>query len=338
MKRRIISLFMSLLMILSVFPVYALADTGTTGTDGEVTVTKELLSKEPDADGNYTIRLTVKGNPLSLETGAAAGDIVLVIDNSGSMTDKISAEKCTATRDQILENLTDTETKGKKDKKTYETYTCPECDREYTIIRDSSGNVVEDEVPDVCTGHINGKQRMEVAIDAGKEFAGDILEYNEYNRFAVIGFAGSEGGTSDDDAIKTTLGLTSDIDDINNTIDSMAAKGGTNYTAALNTALGILNGRSDEDKETRPGFVIFITDGAPGYSGDGIGDTDWDGSVQAQAIKDAGYTLYTVGLQLDSDSDECEYLESLASTPSADHFINIDSDNVEQELKDILAK
>ena len=75
---------------------------GTDKTDapGEVTATKTLFNKEPDTDGNYTIQLTVQGNPITQESHSAA-DVVLVVDNSESMNDSV-VERCNAPKTHLM--------------------------------------------------------------------------------------------------------------------------------------------------------------------------------------------------------------------------------------------
>lgn len=122
--------------------------------------------------------------------------------------------------------------------------------------------------------------------------------------------------------------MTKNVTDVKNTLDKMVADGGTDYTSALQEAYNMLNDRGETD---HPGYVVFISDGAPGKQGSSIGDSNWDGSKQAQAIKDAGYGLYTIGIALDDKADN--YLESLASD---NHYQNVTGTNYASELEELL--
>ena len=163
----------------------------------------------------------------------------------------------------------------------------------------------------------------------GKTFADSILSGENDNQMAVIGFAhGERDWFGSTDAIRQKLDLTDNVTDVKNTLDEMVADGGTDYTSALQEAYDMLAGRSETD---RPGYVVFISDGAPGKQGSSIGDPNWNGSRQARAIKEAGYGLYTIGIALDDEADD--YLESLASD---NHYQNVTGTNYASELEEIL--
>ena len=186
-------------------------------------------------------------------------------------------------------------------------------------------------MPEVCTGQIGVTKRIVAAKNVSKEFASSILSYTG-NQVAVIGFAhGDRGGGADEKAIKVKQELTNSIDSINTAIERMEADGGTNYTAALDKAYTYLNSRSDK---TRPGYVIFISDGAPGLSGESQDDPDWNGFNQAESIKRDNYTLYTVGIALDDSA--AAYLKSMASADQNEHFINVTGNDYADRLSTVL--
>ena len=78
--KKLLAILLALIMVLALVPSVALAE----GEEGKVTITKTLESEVPDNDGNYTIKLTVQGNPVTQNVQPNA-DVVLVIDCSGSM-------------------------------------------------------------------------------------------------------------------------------------------------------------------------------------------------------------------------------------------------------------
>ena len=90
--KRLLTLVLVLVMALSLLPLNALAAGGpeTDGGSG-MDFKKELLSNQPDGDGNYTIRMTAQAMGKEVETTKVKPmDIVLVLDQSGSMEDKFS--------------------------------------------------------------------------------------------------------------------------------------------------------------------------------------------------------------------------------------------------------
>ena len=91
MKKRLMASILTVVMILTMLPVSALADgADTEPVEGVVTAHKDLVRDESgapivDEEGNYIVELSVQGNPYQIATQSAA-DVVLVIDNSGSMS------------------------------------------------------------------------------------------------------------------------------------------------------------------------------------------------------------------------------------------------------------
>ena len=254
--KKTLALILTFIMVLALVPSVALAE----GEEGKVTITKALVSSEPDNDGNYTIKLTVQGNPVTQNVQPNA-DVVLVIDCSGSMDEN---------------------------------------------------------------------NRMDTAKKAGRKFADGILKKDSGNKMAVIGFSSAGVFSS---AIDVATDLTDNQNTILSAINSMRADSGTDYTAALTKAKQILGVRN-----SRPKYVVFISDGAPGPYGNSIGNVNWDGSEQVAQLKNAGVTIYTIGIALDGNNNQAarEYLKSMATSPS--HFRNITDANLNTQLETILTE
>ena len=314
-------------MLWSLLPASALATEEGTPEPGKVTATKTASTL--NNDGTYTITLTVQGNPVEdkeTTTTSANADVVLVVDNSGSMASSVG-EPCQTPKSQF----------EKKDATLWGTgvvvYKCRTCGAKYYEWK-FAGFPLSD-VPDYCTGEKGVTARINAAKNVGKEFAKSILKENSGNRLAVIGFAHSNhGGGTDNKAIKVSQDLTNNLTTVNGALDKMDADGGTNYTAALQKAYDFLNDRTQKEKTSRPGYVIFISDGTPGLSGDSQNDEKWNGADQVKSIKNAGYTLYTVGIALDNTA--ADYLKSMASDAQNDHFINVTGTNYDKQLSTIL--
>lgn len=315
--KRLLTWVLVLVMTLSLLPLNVLADEVNSPLPGEVTATKSCTAM-PDEDGNYTITLTVQGNPVpSTDTmmTPANADVVLVVDNSGSMESKVG-EPCETPKESF---------KAIDPAEIGALVQCQICGAKY----------LWPFIPKVCTGQKGKTPRITAAKDVSKTFADSILKEGSGNQIAIIGFShGSDLGGIDENAIKVKQGLTNDIDAVKSKIDEMEADGGTNYTVALQEAYNYLNGRSATDKQTRPGYVIFISDGAPGLSGESQNKPKWNGSNQAASIKGDNYTLYTVGIALDDSA--AGYLMGLASDKQDEHFINVTGTDYEAQLKDTL--
>ena len=88
--KRLLTWVLVLVMTLSLLPLNVLAagDPETDSSSGMI-FTKELAPNQPDDDGNYTIRMTAQATgKTTTTTEAVPMDIVLVLDQSGSMKDK----------------------------------------------------------------------------------------------------------------------------------------------------------------------------------------------------------------------------------------------------------
>lgn len=87
--KRLLTWVLVLVMALSLLPLNALAADGSeTDSSSGMIFTKQLVSDEPDVDGNYTIQMTAQATGKEVETTKPVPmDIVLVLDQSGSMAD-----------------------------------------------------------------------------------------------------------------------------------------------------------------------------------------------------------------------------------------------------------
>lgn len=304
--KRTLSFLLTFVMLCSLLPMTAMA------VPGDVTASKTAAYNKKT--GEVTITMTVQGESVTQSTASKA-DVVLVVDNSDSMASSVG-EPCNTPKDQFVNAGLFGDGLIKR---------CPECGARYW------NGPLFGYVPESCTGEKGTEPRIDTAKKVGKKFADSILSGENENQMAVIGFAHGEESILpwwSTSPIKVEQNLTNDVNAVTGALDEMNADGGTDYTSALQEAYDMLAGRSETD---RPGYVVFISDGAPGKQGESIGDSDWDGSEQAQAIKDAGYQLYTIGIALDDEADD--YLESLASD---NHYQNVTGTNYASELEELL--
>ena len=95
--KRLLTWVLVLVMALSLLPLNALAADGSSGMDFD----KKLVSDEPDNAGNYTIQMTAQATGKTTETSTAAPmDIVLVLDQSGSMAFDFDGNKTSKDEDR----------------------------------------------------------------------------------------------------------------------------------------------------------------------------------------------------------------------------------------------
>lgn len=126
MKKRMLAMMMAIVMVMTLLPTSALAVGDDTGLqEGDVRATKALVvddNNQPavDSDGYYTVQITVQGKPKQAENGSNA-DVVLVVDNSGSMGSSVG-DPCNTPKDDFI----------KENKVLWYSYTCPNCGAKYT--------------------------------------------------------------------------------------------------------------------------------------------------------------------------------------------------------------
>ena len=302
--KRTLSFLLTFVMLCSLLPMTAMA------VPGDVTASKTAAYNKKT--GEVTITMTVQGESVTQSTASKA-DVVLVVDNSGSMASSVG-EPCGKPKEEFENAGLFGDGFIKR---------CPDCGARYYH------GIFGWFVPDICEGEKGSEPRIDTAQKVGKAFADSILSGENDNKMAVVGFAGDTNWLGQKkNAIKVKQDLTNNVNAVTGALDEMNADGGTDYTSALQEAYNMLQDRGTTD---RPGYVVFISDGAPGLQGSSIGDSNWDGSDQAEAIKDAGYDLYTIGIALDDEADD--YLESLASD---NHYQNVTGTNYASELEEIL--
>ena len=302
--KRTLSFLLTFVMLCSLLPMTAMA------VPGDVTASKTAAYNKKT--GEVTITMTVQGESVTQSTASKA-DVVLVVDNSGSMASSVG-EPCGKPKEEFENAGLFGDGFIKR---------CPDCGARYYH------GIFGWFVPDICEGEKGSEPRIDTAQKVGKAFADSILSGENDNKMAVVGFAGDTNWLGQKkNAIKVKQDLTNNVNAVTGALDEMNADGGTDYTSALQEAYNMLQDRGTTD---RPGYVVFISDGAPGLQGSSIGDSNWDGSDQAEAIKDAGYQLYTIGIALDDEADD--YLESLASD---NHYQNVTGTNYASELEELL--
>lgn len=235
-----------------------LADTGETQDDG-LELTKTVT---PKADGGYTVHLEAyTTGTVTTSTTTKPCDIVLVLDQSGSMAD------------------------------------------------DFNGNTTNKEAD---TRQYAMKQAVNTFID---NVATKAKDEGVEHRIAIVKFAGKSTNTVGDNTYKEDgnrynysqvvkeLTAVNDANGANATtlktaVNQLQAKGGTQTQNGLNHAQRLLS--SVDSARDSSKVVIVFTDGMPG-------DYGFEESVATSAIasaksmKDAGVTVYTVGIFTGAD-------------------------------------
>ena len=302
-KHRVLSLLMAMVMVFTLLPATAFA---AELDSGEVEATKTATYDEDT--GKATITLSVKGKDVPGESVSKPVDVVLVVDNSGSMDDEPHMGKCDGgpndwVKKKVGHFLVD-----------WNVYRCSKCGQyiKFGAIDPNDNTPILGWTYNGCNAEIT---KMNAAKNAAYTLIEDIYAANEENRIAIVSF---ESGIYYDGSIGLTKGDSTDnVQAVLNAVDKMRADGGTNYTAALKQAQTYLVSSTTNDK-----YVIFVSDGAPGQQGNSHNKPEWNGTKQAEALRTSGAKIYTIGMNLEQGKDE-QALEALASKPTAQYHKNL---------------
>lgn len=133
---------------------------------------------------------------------------------------------------------------------------------------------------------------------AANTFIDTLKSKSPESEIAIIWYSGHEGGsTSITNPGFKQLNKDEDVSSLKSTIDDKNASDGTPMGVALETARNRLSNAKHEKNK----YVVFMTDGLPGYS---EGSDNWNCMVANNAVKNANLikndatTLYTVGVGL----------------------------------------
>ena len=237
--KRLLTWVLVLVMALSLLPLNALAaHRPETDSISGMNFDKRLVDDAPDGEGNYTIRMTAQATGTTTTTTKVKPmDIVLVLDQSGSMAD------------------------------------------------DFNGNSTN-----------NNEARRQYAMKAAvNSFIGEVAaKYSDDadHRMAIVTFDDNAKTLAGWTAVDKDVGaseLTGKISALSNT-----PSGATNVGAGMQAAQNLMN--NSEAGTDRLKTVIVFTDGVPTEKRD-FDTTVADAAIAAaKNMKDAGVTIYTVGI------------------------------------------
>ncbi len=270
LPRRILAMLLAICMFVTMFPSAMFAVEGGVSYDNKTVaqkatgVTANKSVSGPDKDGNYTVTLDVTGTTTtSEETQNVPADIVLVVDTSTSMKEKISGTKICG---------------GQIVKKGYilHRYECEVCGRPYDSDREGT----------TCDRTVS-RTRLDAEKDAAKNFINGLMTDGSDVKIGLYDFSGSN---------RTDVDLTgvSGKQDLLDAIDGLSYPNGdgdgTDYGLGLSGAEDIL----ESSESGRQKFVVFISDGEPNN-----GDY---GTWEAERLKEDGVTIFTVGVDVNDNA------------------------------------
>ena len=287
MKKKFLALVLTLAMVLSLVPATALAvgengPVGTVQSDGNngVKVIKTATPKE-NGNGKATIDMEayVTGK-VTTSTQSTPLDIVLVLDQSASMKGNLSQLKTAATN--FISTITADATEH-------------DVNHRIAVVGFASGNSWGDEY----------YRNTELFIGATQ------YNYMEDGKGSTHNSTGNLAADHYQNAFQTVTNQTGQSN-LTQSIENLAAKGGTHPELGMTMANGIFAANPDTT-ETRQRIVVMFTDGEPGNSGfdDAVADATVAEAYTTKKTYDA--TVYTVGLISDPGDQVTKFLSKVSS-------------------------
>ncbi len=270
-------IFIFLCCILCVEPILA-----TTLNPGEVSFgkTAEWVDKE---NGIAKVTLSVEAEPM-----IRPADVVLLVDRSASMTFSRNSWDLSG-QDGVYSKCMNA-AHWKDGKHYYDTSDIGILEMQDRYDKDNG-----------CT------DRFDITIDAVSKFLDTFYEYSEENRVAVVTFCGQSSANYN---LDFTTDRTQILNDEGTGIIQQAQKNigsGTSYSAGFSAVQKFIEDRNlretgDKNKNSRPTYVIFLTDGKPTDGNQGI--------TIANTLKEKGMIVYAIGIDQVSDT----YLKQIATS------------------------
>lgn len=266
-------------------------------------------------DRTYDINIKAASTSTSsvTTTTKAVADIMLVLDVSGSMSDPISSE-------DVYEYVADNTDSGRNKLNTRTTYYV-EIDGSYQpmsyqyeyyyygdwYIGNKKASNYDSNNYKIYTKKTVTKTRLEALKESVDQFITDTASKSPKSKIGITAFSSDVSGYYGNGSNGETKELLPAGDNKATLIsfaNSLTAGGGTKPAIGLKKAKELL----DKANDNKPKYVILFTDGAS--TGDNTAPSGqspaWDtdtvnkANTVAQGLKDAGYTVYTIGFALDS--------------------------------------
>lgn len=256
----------------------------------------------------YDINITAASTSTSTitTTEKAVADIMLVLDVSGSMDETIETTESyepvgyntSAVRKTLDKDKTYyVEVDGSHQTMRYKRNISYPWDKEWYI-----GSTKASSCPEtykIYTKKTVSMTRLDALKNSVDQFITDTASKSPDSKIGITAFSSTHKTQVNNGSTKELVSAGANKDDLIAFADALKAGGGTKPAIGLNKAKELLDSANDN----KPKYVILFTDGAP--TGDRTNDT-WDSdavsnaNTAAELLKQAGYTVYTIGFALDS--------------------------------------
>lgn len=257
----------------------------------------------------YDINITAASTSTITTTEKAVADIMLVLDVSGSMDETIET---TESYEPVGYNTSAVRKTLDKDKTYY-----VEVNGSYQTMRYKwtglfsgewlIGNATASNCPstyEIYTKKTVSMTRLDALKNSVDQFITDTASKSPKSKIGITAFSRDGKGCNGEsiDLKEAKSGEQS----LKKFIDELYAEGGTDPQVGLNDAKNKLDKLKDDG---RPKYVILFTDGMPTGKGSTWNiDAQRAAETSANALKTAGYTVYTIGYGFDDNSNEARFL------------------------------
>lgn len=318
----------------------------------------KTVTSIPGTDDDYWLSLNVTG-AVQTETGETPKvDVVLVVDTSGSMDNKIILSYDSISYNQIkdyynssifVQDVEDVYVKYNGDMYQVHWYG----NYYYFTVDGQKERIYSDSKYELFHATTGNETRMtavhNAVADATNGLSKKILENPNIDaQMAVVTF--NEKAEIANESISN--GWTRDVATINNAIPTGNVSGGTNYEDGLIKAKQLIDfGRDGSQK-----FIIFLSDGKPTawWGKDWFGYDEVKGgeetSKNIESASNAAYEkagnisgltgFYTIGFGVDYDKKAKEILDTLSNTPSCTKhgfYLASDTSGLVKQFDEIVA-
>lgn len=249
----------------------------------------------------YDINIKAASTSTSVTTSTQkpVADIMLVLDVSGSMGNPVTYEYVTTNTPEGRNGLT----KGT-------TYYL-EYNGEYNPMKYSEGlwplygagwyvnDYKAERYRSDCKIY-TATTRLDVLKNSVNQFIDDTNAKSPKSKIGITAFSSSGYGDHNETKDLTEVGAPNNAQDLKSFVNALKANGGTDPGVGLSNAKEKLGAVANDGKTK---YVVLFTDGEPTGGGNSW-DTDAQKSAETKAkeLRDAGYTVYTIGFDLNDKS------------------------------------
>lgn len=251
---------------------------------------------------DITIDAASKVSNTTITTKKPVADIMLVLDVSGSMGDSINTS-------ETYKFITNNTSAGRKNLNTRKTYylkvdgVYKEMSYSWSLFGSGSwyvdGKKADDNDYKDCEIYekiVGTTTKLAALQNSVNQFIDDTKANSSDSKIGITAFSSEDYGDHGTSKELMQVGVGDNADTLKSFVNNLNAEGGTDPAVGLDKAKTELD---KIKKDGNPKYVILFTDGEPTGGG-----SKWDPDAQtsaetsANALKAAGYTVYTIGFGL----------------------------------------